>query len=217
MLENRSPNCTEDLRAITEGLVQLSKELDTHLQGHDQERNAQQIKIYALRLRNILSPILGHAEEAQPRYTIFDPIYTPASAAVKHTANKPRFGANILVVEDQKYHQIVAKEILSILGCQTECVEDSEAAIAKMLNKRYDLIFLDIDINGTSGIDVARRYRQDEPFAQPVPLVSMTSMTSPTTHKNCRAAGINAITEKPYEVDKIMEILPHFLKPSAKS
>lgn len=208
---------TEDLRNTTQKLLGLSEALHEGLSGHEQEDNAHQLKICVMRLRNIIAPIVGPKVKQQPKYTIFNSIHNPPNPSVSPCSKRKKFDADILVVEDQRYHQIVAKEILSMLGCRTQFVDNSEDAIIAMLTQRYDLILLDIDINGASGIDVAKRYRQEESFEPQVPLVAMTSMTSPTTRDNCRTAGMNAIAEKPYEIEKLLDILPHFLQPTVNA
>lgn len=212
MINNYASKATNDLRDITNGIVELSKILDTNLKGHEQEKTAHQMKLSALRLRNMLAPLLG-TEEVTKRYTIFDEKREPLHSITKdsNSGQHVKYGAHILVVEDQKYHQIVAKEVLNILGCTTDFVDNSEEAVLMMLETHYDLIFVDIDINGTSGIDVAKRYRIEEPFEPRVPIVAMTSMTSPATHEGCSSAGMDAIIEKPYEINKMLEILPYFL------
>jgi signal transduction histidine kinase/CheY-like chemotaxis protein len=67
----------------------------------------------------------------------------------------------ILVVEDDQLHRDAAAHVLKELGCTPRFAADGDAAIRLAREAEFDIIFMDIDLPGTGGIEAARRIRQD--------------------------------------------------------
>lgn len=66
----------------------------------------------------------------------------------------------ILVVEDDRLHRDAAAHVLTELGCAPSFAADGDAAIRLAKEAGFDIIFMDIDLPGTGGIEAARRIRQ---------------------------------------------------------
>lgn len=69
-------------------------------------------------------------------------------------------GLNILVVEDNKINQVLAKAMLENHGCKVDVADDGLSGVEKALNQTYDLILMDINLPDISGIEAAERIKQ---------------------------------------------------------
>ena len=72
----------------------------------------------------------------------------------------------ILVVEDNLDSQFLVCEMLTAFGHDTSGVADAEAALAKLADGHYDVLFSDVSLPGMSGIELARLALQADPHLQ---------------------------------------------------
>jgi two-component system response regulator RegX3 len=66
----------------------------------------------------------------------------------------------ILVVEDQKNFRDLVNDWLESEGFTVDCADTGPAALLHLKQSVYDLIVLDLNLPGLSGIDVCRTFRQ---------------------------------------------------------
>ena len=66
----------------------------------------------------------------------------------------------ILLVDDDVDFVKTSKEILSRNGIQADTAFTGEQALEKILNRDYELVFLDIKLPGQSGFDILKKIRQ---------------------------------------------------------
>ena len=66
-------------------------------------------------------------------------------------------GYRLLVVEDEMLILMMIEDMLEELGCtSTQCVGTNEAALALLEVQNFDVVMLDMNLNGTSSQPVAR-------------------------------------------------------------
>ncbi|MBS2002667.1 MAG: response regulator transcription factor [Cyanobacteria bacterium SZAS LIN-5] len=68
--------------------------------------------------------------------------------------------AKILVVEDHKELSDLIRDSLTANECLVDCVQSGPEALNQLRLYEYDLIILDLNLPGLSGIDVCRTFRQ---------------------------------------------------------
>lgn len=68
--------------------------------------------------------------------------------------------AKILVVEDHKELSDLIEDSLAANECLVDCVQTGPEALKQLRLYEYDLIILDLNLPGLSGIDVCRTFRQ---------------------------------------------------------
>jgi two-component system KDP operon response regulator KdpE len=79
---------------------------------------------------------------------------------------EPRLGrckvpnSRILVVDDEPQLRGVLRSTLSALGFEVADAESGETAIEMVRKERFDLILLDVNMPGFSGLDTCRAMRQ---------------------------------------------------------
>jgi two-component system, sensor histidine kinase len=100
----------------------------------------------------------------------------------------------ILVVEDNK---IVRDAMLSYINSfDVNCYAVTTGEEAVDLAEYFDLIFMNVDLPGISGVEAARRIRQREKDKRLDP-VAMVATTRGYIEHECFAAGMNDLLRKP--------------------
>ncbi|MCA1663645.1 MAG: response regulator, partial [Myxococcales bacterium] len=82
-----------------------------------------------------------------------------------------RVSAHILVVDDEATVCAVLREFLLEGGYRVECVGSAEEAWSRIESDRFDLLVVDKNLPGVSGIDLVARLR-DERLALPALLIT---------------------------------------------
>jgi signal transduction histidine kinase/DNA-binding NarL/FixJ family response regulator/purine-cytosine permease-like protein len=77
----------------------------------------------------------------------------------------------VLVVDDDADHRDLMREALEPLGFPILTAPDGEAALAVAMERRPDILLLDVSMPGLSGWEVARRLRE-QGFAAPILMMS---------------------------------------------
>jgi len=113
----------------------------------------------------------------------------------------PRIDVKILLAEDNPTNQKVAAGMLSKLGLDAEIVWDGHAAIAKLMAKDYDIVFMDLQMPGMDGISAVRAIRAAAGARnQDVPIIAMTAHALERDRKRCLDAGMNDYIAKPVTI-----------------
>ena len=121
-------------------------------------------------------------------------------------------GSHVLVVEDNTIAVIVAKNVLSALGCRTDVAPDGKTALEKIEKNHYDLILMDMGLPDGDGCEVTRRIRLKQWQKNPsVPIIGLTAHVESEKKQRCLANGMNAVFNKPLTPEKAAEILDAFI------
>src|ERR1700759_4036071 len=78
--------------------------------------------------------------------------------------------ACILIVDDDKQIQRVMRVSLREEGYEAECIRTGEEALDQVRSGKYDLVLLDINLPGISGLSACRQIRS---FSE-IPIIMMT-------------------------------------------
>ena len=76
-------------------------------------------------------------------------------------------------------------------------VEDPNAAYELLLDKKFDLVFLDVDMPGMNGFELCTKLRA-LPIYKTVPVVFVTSLTDFESRANSMMSGGNDFIAKPF-------------------
>ncbi|MFO8026023.1 response regulator, partial [Thiohalophilus sp.] len=113
--------------------------------------------------------------------------------------------------------EINAKVITTFLrmdGHQVTHVTDGNQALHTLLQKRFDLVLMDMRMPGLSGIEVTYAWRKQEPRRQHIPIIALTANATTEDRKNCLAAGMDHFLVKPVSHDTLQAIINAFFEPS---
>jgi DNA-binding NtrC family response regulator len=109
----------------------------------------------------------------------------------------------ILVVDDEEVSRYVLREALSKRGYAVEEAPDAETAIRKVSQGAFDLILLDIQLPGLSGIDAISKIKEVDPT---VIILMITAFGSKEMALDAMRRGAYDYFVKPFKMEE-MEIV----------
>jgi PAS domain S-box-containing protein len=124
----------------------------------------------------------------------------PAPAEAFELDEEVLSGMRVLLVEDNTINRLVARQMVQNWGGLVDEAPDGPAAVALFEQNIYDIVLMDIQLPGMSGLDVTRRFRQ-HPDAQraQVPILALTANAYLSDMQQYLAAGMNDCLAKPFE------------------
>ncbi len=137
----------------------------------------------------------------------------PAEPAAAAPAPAPA-GRTALVVDDQEYNRIVLADLLQSMGFTVHTAQEGEAALALAGGQNFDVVFLDFNLPGISGVDVARGIRTLPNASAHALILATTAFTTPEKRAQCRDAGMDAFLGKPVTKERLAKALAG-LQPAA--
>ncbi|MDQ5978288.1 MAG: hypothetical protein QG602_1262 [Verrucomicrobiota bacterium] len=129
----------------------------------------------------------------------------PEAAPVRNANPVARLRA--LVVDDQEYNRIVLADLLANFGCTTDAVGTGDEALALAARQDYALAFLDYDLPGMSGLEVARGIRALPGGSAKARLFATTAFNTPEKMRECREAGMDSFLGKPVTQERLRKAL----------
>jgi PAS domain S-box-containing protein len=105
--------------------------------------------------------------------------------------------SEILVVEDNRVNQIIARQILNRLGCKVEVAANGREACQAMLRRSYDLVLMDCQMPEMDGFEATRNIRAAETGKRRTPIVALTAGVLKEERDQCYAAGMDDFLSKP--------------------
>ncbi len=136
-----------------------------------------------------------------------EPAPVPAPAA-------PAGARAALVVDDQEYNRIVLVDLLQSLGFAVQSAQDGEAALALAGRQAFDAVFLDFNLPGLSGVDVARGIRALPNASAHALMLATTAFTTPEKRAQCLDAGMDVFLGKPVTKERLTAALARILNPT---
>jgi signal transduction histidine kinase/CheY-like chemotaxis protein len=112
----------------------------------------------------------------------------------------------ILVVEDNRENWTVLERILVNAGFQVRVATDGECAVELFASWRPHFIWMDLRLPGISGVEAARRIREQDGGAE-VRIVALTASAFSTQRDEVLAAGLDGFLRKPYRPDEIFDCM----------
>lgn len=122
-------------------------------------------------------------------------------------------GAKILVVDDEL---IVRKSLGGWLerdGHKVDTASSGEEALKKCENTRYDVLLLDIKMEGLSGLDVLKTVKQSDPD---VTVVMITAYGSIPSAIEAMKSGAYEYLLKPFDPDELMVLIEKIMQHQAE-
>jgi len=117
----------------------------------------------------------------------------------------------VLVVEDTPIVREVLITHLHKLDINCYSVETGEEAVE--LAQFFDLILMDVNLPGISGLEAARRIRQRELDANIEPVVILAN-TNGSNRNECLAAGMDDFCSKAITLDAVRDLVDRWLTAS---
>ena len=143
---------------------------------------------------------------------------TVNQAAESRTDSTPRLegraGRLILYVEDNPANVSFMRDVLSDFdGIELATAPTAEMGIELALSRRPDVVIMDINLPGMSGIE-ALGILQKRPTTASVPVIALTAAASDRDRQRGTQAGFYRYLTKPVKLDELVSALEALLAPT---
>jgi signal transduction histidine kinase len=112
----------------------------------------------------------------------------------------------ILLVEDNPVNQLVAKGMLSKLGCEVTVAVHGAEALNQLEQARFDLVLMDCNMPVMDGYEASRQIRHSGRWPD-LPIIALTANAMPEERERCRAAGMSDYLAKPFRREELIALL----------
>ena len=138
----------------------------------------------------------------------------PRSPEPPHGRQAPAGPARVLVAEDNPVNQILAREMITVLGFEPVLTSDGQEAVATLeRDRRFALVLLDCQMPVMDGVEAARRIRAHESARglPRLPVVALTASVSREDRDRCLASGMDDFMSKPFTLAELRTVLGRWL------
>jgi signal transduction histidine kinase/CheY-like chemotaxis protein len=123
---------------------------------------------------------------------------SPSAAVVKAERPEQAKGLRILLAEDNRVNQIVAKRMAEKMGHAVEVAGNGQLALLLLASQPFDLVLMDVQMPEMDGLSATKKIRESErstPFR--IPIIAMTAHAMKGDRERCIAAGMDGYVSKP--------------------
>jgi CheY-like chemotaxis protein len=113
----------------------------------------------------------------------------------------------ILLVEDDAFNQRLALLLLAQMGYTADSVASGEAALLAVATREYDVILMDVELPGMSGLAATSAIRSHGAELHQPQIIAMTAKALQGDREACIAAGMDDYLSKPIDRQLLAEAL----------
>jgi two-component system, sensor histidine kinase and response regulator len=139
----------------------------------------------------------------------------------RHSLREARKGGRILLVEDNRVNQMVARRLLENRGHTVVVVNNGREALAILDDPAcvgFGCVLMDVQMPEMGGYDCTALIREKEKITGlHLPIIAMTAHAMKGDDARCMAAGMDAYLSKPVQRDALFELVERHLDVSSLS
>lgn len=120
-------------------------------------------------------------------------------------------GAKILLVEDNKLNQELAKVLLEMNGLIVETAENGKEALELLNAQDFDSVLMDCQMPVMDGYEATQQIRKQEKY-KGLPVIAMTANTMKGDKEKTLASGMNDYIAKPMNPDVMFATIAKWIK-----
>ncbi len=109
----------------------------------------------------------------------------------------------VLLAEDDRTNQLVARRLLERAGHTVVVVSDGSQAVEAFLGGEFDAVLMDCQMPGLDGYEATRRIRASGPRGAAIPIVALTSHALQGDRERCLAVGMDEHLTKPVDPERL--------------
>ncbi len=118
-------------------------------------------------------------------------------------------GRHILLAEDNRVNQVVARRMLEKLGVTVYLAENGREAVEQASTMDFDLILMDCQMPEMDGYEAVGELRRR---GYTIPVVAMTANALAGDRQRCLDAGMDDYITKPVKQEKLVRMLHKWMK-----
>jgi DNA-binding response OmpR family regulator len=122
--------------------------------------------------------------------------------------------ARIIIVDDDEIIAEIVGEALEAAGHMVSAVHDGTTAMATIAGSEPDLLILDYNLPGRTGMDILREVRA-LPHAANIPIMMVTGRAGRLLMARAQLTGANDYMVKPFELSDLVRRVEALLFESA--
>jgi CheY-like chemotaxis protein len=117
-------------------------------------------------------------------------------------------GRRALAVDDNEINLKLVSLMLQRMGMQVDTADDGAAAIEACAARPYDLLLMDIEMPGMTGLEATRRLRE---AGHTMPIIALTAHAVTSLEQQCREAGMHGYVTKPVSLQHLGQMIGQVL------
>ena len=115
--------------------------------------------------------------------------------------------ARILVAEDNLTNRKVIGRILEGAGHHVTMVESGEAVVEALESRDFDIVLMDLNMPGMSGIEALKLLRFMQPAHELPPMVVLSADATEESRRRCAEAGFTGYLTKPVDAALVLGMI----------
>ncbi|MCP4574552.1 MAG: response regulator [bacterium] len=131
-----------------------------------------------------------------------DPAPAPATEQ-----ERPDFRLQALVVEDNRFNQVVVKNLLNRVGVEVDIAENGAVALEMLDQAAYDVVFMDVRMPIMNGYEATEKIRARDDELAGIPIFAVTADATRSDVQKCLEAGMNKHLSKPLRMKDVIKAL----------
>ena len=161
-------------------------------------------------LEKTVRSVLGHTK-------VRDGSSTNPDLITRHTLTE-RYNNkeyHILLAEDYPTNQLVVMRHLKKAGYRVDLTENGKQAVDALKEKRYDLIFMDIQMPGMDGYQATKMIRNleaEDDGKSNVPIIAMTAHVTKQDRDKCLNVGMNDYISKSIRRKELIAVVEKWIE-----
>ena len=125
-------------------------------------------------------------------------------------------GVRILLAEDNRVNQLVAKGMLERLGHEVIVAADGREALERLETTRFDLVLMDCQMPEMDGLEATAALRRREPEGERTLVIALTASAMHGDRERCLTAGMDDYLSKPLTRHALEQALQKWLAASGR-
>jgi DNA-binding NtrC family response regulator len=110
----------------------------------------------------------------------------------------------VLVLDDEAIVCERLKEFLEGKGLQVEAFTESARAVARLREKKFDVVVTDMKMPGPTGMDVLKFIKEEQPSTQAIVITAYGAIES---FRDTEALGAFEYVTKPFQIANIYTLI----------
>jgi two-component system cell cycle response regulator DivK len=123
--------------------------------------------------------------------------------------------AKVLIVEDNELNLKLFHDLLIIKNHEIVVSRDGHNILEIAIKQQPDLILMDVQLGGISGIDLIKDLKQHKETKK-IPIIAVTAFAMKNDEAIISKSGCDLYLSKPVSIENFFDSIEKFIKPPVK-